>query len=127
MTEAQGLQLLTQTRLESGPGPEQTETGLHLQQQGAGVMQADLGTEAIGPGGEQLLLLLDGVGVVFGRGESLGQGLGAGQALPGTQTKGAGGRIDRLQNPAIARTAKQHQRLIGVVTTAQDAVERQLR
>lgn len=72
LTQAQFCQFLTQTCLEQGPGPEQLQAGAHFQQQRPRVMQANLGTEAVGPGRQQLLHLIDAFGVGFDTGEAIG-------------------------------------------------------
>lgn len=127
MTEAERRQLLAQARLEARPGPEQRQAGGDLQQQHAGVAQADMGAEAVAPGGEKALPVLDLPGVVFSLGEITGQRVGGGQAHARAQPQGPGGRVDRLQHAALGRAGDQGQGRFGVVAAAQHGVQRQLR
>lgn len=90
-------------------------------------MQADLGTEAVGPGRQQLLHLIDAFGVSFDAGEAIGQGTRCGQGLPGPQAQCSGRRVDCLQHATLGRPANQHQGCIRVVTLTQDGVQRKLR
>ncbi|MNC57576.1 hypothetical protein D3C75_1072510 [compost metagenome] len=79
LTQPQGCEFPAQARLEYRPGAEQLQAGAHFQQQGTRVVQADLGTEAVGPGRQQLLQLLDARRVCFNTGETVGQGAGGRQ------------------------------------------------
>ncbi|MNE58491.1 hypothetical protein D3C80_1535250 [compost metagenome] len=106
LTQAQVSQLLAQACLEHGPGAEQLQAGAHFQEQRPWVMKADLGTEAIGPGRQQLLYLLDTPGVGFDAGETVRQGTCRRQGLPCPQPKCGRCRADRLQYPTLGRPAK---------------------
>ena len=127
MTKAKLGQLFAQTRLELRPGPEQAQTRFNLEQQGPWVIQADLGTETIGPGGQKLLQALDLQRVVFDTGKLLGQGMGRRQRLPGAQAQGAGGGVDGLQHAPLRRAGQQRQRLLGFGVHTLCPVQRQLR
>jgi hypothetical protein len=64
-------QLSAQARFEPWPWSEQPQARLDLKQQSAWIIQADLRTELIGPGGEELLVaFLPALGVV-GAGEAV--------------------------------------------------------
>ncbi|RMO63914.1 Hydrogenase expression protein HypA [Pseudomonas syringae pv. aptata] len=120
-------QLFTQTRLEHRPGAEQLEAGFDFHQQHPRVLEADIGTETVGPGREQLLQMLDIGRVMLDRGEVRHQRLCCGQRLPGFQTQRTRSRIDALQHATLSAAADQRQRFIGVAVTTHDAVQRQLR
>jgi len=126
MTKAQCAQLFTQTRFQTRPGAEQGKAGVHFQQQAARVMQADLRTETVSPGGEELLPALDQGQIIFSRREGTGHCLGGNQRLPGFQSERPRRRIDRLQDPALRRPAQQGQRCVGVGAVAQYTVQGQL-
>ena len=126
LAQPQRIQLLAQARLEHRPGPEQPQAGADFQQQGPRVVPADLGAEAVGPGGQQLLELLDARRVGFHAGEAIGQGTGGGEGLPGTQDERGRSRVDRLHDTPLLRPADQHQGRVGVVTLTQEAVQCQL-
>ncbi|MNC17240.1 hypothetical protein D3C75_651130 [compost metagenome] len=127
LAQAQFRQFLAQACLEQRPGAEQLQAGAHLQQQRPWVVQADLGTEAVGPGCQQLLHLVDAPGVGFDAAEAIGQRTRRRQGLPGPQAERGRRRVDRLQHASLGRPAKQHQGGIRVVTLTQDRVQRQLR
>ncbi|MCY1216071.1 hypothetical protein D9M72_279330 [compost metagenome] len=127
MAKAQGRQLPPQAGLEARPGAEQGEAGFHLQQQAARIAQADLGTEAVGPGGQQLLPVLDPRRVVLHQGEVAGQGMGGGQRLAGPQPQRPGGGVEGTQHAALGRARHQRQGRFGVGVDAQHAIQRQLR
>jgi hypothetical protein len=90
-------------------------------------MHADLGTEAIGPGGQELLPVFDFSRVVLGRGKALAQGLGGTHGLAGTQAQRPRRAVDRLQHPALGRAGQQRQRRFGIGALTQYRVQRQLR
>jgi len=127
MAIAQGIQLRAQPLLQAGPGAEQGQAGMHLQQQGARIVQADLRAEAVGPGGEELLAALHGGQVVVGSGEVATEQLGGVQRHAGAQAEFTRRRVERLQHAAIGRPAEQCQRRLRVVALAQGVVQRQLR
>lgn len=127
VAKTQLVQFLAQARLQLRPGAEQAQARLDLEHQGARVMHADLGTEAVSPGREKLLPAGDFLGVVFGAGEVLAQGLGGGQRLPGAQPQLAARGIHRLDHPALRRPAEQRQRGLRFGALAQRRVQRQLR
>ncbi len=127
VAEAQGREFLAQTLLESWPGAEQAEAGMHLQQQTARVLQADLGAVAVTPGRQKLLPAFDHQRVVIGSGEVVGQCLGCDQRLPWFEAELAGGGVDSLQHAALWRAGEQNQWCGGIVAVAQDAVHGQLR
>ncbi len=81
MLKAQRLQLGAQTLLKFRPGTEQTQTGGHLQQQGAGEIQTNMTTEAVRPTGQKLLPMLGLCRVVLDRIKALQQHARVGQTL----------------------------------------------
>ncbi len=127
MAETLRGQLFTQTCFEDRPGAEQLEAGFDFHQQHPRVLEADIGTETVSPGREQLLQTLDIGRVMLDRGEVRHQRLGCGQRLPGFQPQRTRSRIDALQYATLSAAADQRQRFIGVAVTTHDAVQRQLR
>lgn len=127
VAKAQALELLAQAPLQPRPGPQQRQAGLDLQQQRPRIVATDLGAEAVAPGRQQRLGRLDERRVVFLLLEVAGQRLGGGQGQAGAQPQGPRGRIDRLQQAALWRTGKQHQRPLRLGMTAQHGIQRQLR
>ncbi len=100
---------------------------MHLQQQTARVVQADLGAVAVTPGRQKLLPAFDHQRVVIGSGEVMGQCLGCDQRLPWFEAELAGGGVDGLQHAALWRAGEQGQWRGGIVAVAQNAVHGQLR
>ena len=127
MAKAQCLQFLAQASLQLWPRPEQAQARFDFQHQGARIGHADLGAEAIGPGGKEPLPVIDLPEVVLGTGEILGQGLGGCQRLSGTQPQLAGSVVHRLDHSALRAAAEQRQRRLGLGALAQYRVQRQLR
>ncbi|MNO98243.1 hypothetical protein D3C76_899840 [compost metagenome] len=125
--KSQFVELTAQKRFELRPGAEQTEAGFDLEHHGPGVMHADLGTEAIGPGGEKLLPVFDVGGVVFSRGKAFAQGLCRTHGLTGTQAQRPRRVVNRLQHPALGRAGQQRQGFLGIGALTQYCVQRQLR
>ena len=125
--EAQLRQLLAQLLLKTRPGSEQPHARLDFQQQGSGVIQTDMGAEAVGPGGKKMLPVQNLLFVVIGHGKTAGQGLGGGQAHARLQAKLAGRRVECPDHPARYRSRCQNQRLVMILPAALHAIQRQLR
>lgn len=126
MLKTQFIQLLAQTLFKTWPGPEQSHAGFHLQQQSPGVIQTDVGTEAVGPGGQKMMPVLDLLFIVIGLGKAVGQGLGSDQAHARLQPQLAGFRVQRADYPARRQASQQHQGPMRVLTAALYAVQCQL-
>ncbi|MNI56091.1 hypothetical protein D3C73_1110790 [compost metagenome] len=127
MAKAQLVEFGAQACFQLRPVAEQPQAGLDFKHHRARVMHADLGTETIGPGRQELLPVLDVCGVVFSGGEALAQRLGGGHRLTRAQAQCARLSVDRLQHPALRRAGQQRQRFIGVGALTQYRVQRQLR
>ncbi|MNH13528.1 hypothetical protein D3C79_731010 [compost metagenome] len=127
VAKPQSRQFGAQTCFECRPGAKQAQAGLDFQQQYPWVMQADLRTELVSPGGEQLLQGVDSRRVVVNAGEMPRQRLSRSQRLPGAQTEGRRRWVDGLQHAALRRAAEQRQRRVGIGAPAQHRVECQLR
>ena len=127
MAKAQRAQFATQAGLELRPGAEQSQRRLHLQQQDARVMHADLGAEPIGPGGQEALPIVDLRRIVRRSDEIAAEHIGGGQGLPRLQAQRARCRVDCLQHPALHGAGYQDKRLLGFGALAQHGIEGQLR